>query len=434
MVVVDHNSTKGVIPIPTDENVTALRTAEHYMANVFPRFGLCDVFLSDRGPQFDSQVMKEICRILSIDQRMSTAYHPQTDGETERMNREIETYFRIYCSAYPDKWVRMLPMAEFAINNRVHSATKYTPFYLMYGSHPKAFLTEYPRTKVPSVEEWILTKQESHEEAQAALELAQQKMAGRIRRTFMPFKAGQQVWLETKNIQTGYPFRKMEPKHEGPFPIKKVLGPLVYQLTLPAQMKCHDVFHASLLTPYQETEQHGENFIAPPPVLIDGHEEEEIESILNHRKRHGNMQYFVKWKGQPTDNNSWEPEESLDNAQETLAKYKTWRKLSLTDKQQSLLTQLSLEPTLQWPPTPALPPSPLLSVPTTLPRHSMPSPHSAPTTTTSRDADGSTTERENPWSTSDPNSSPLSSTPPVELRSSRERAIRPTWKLRAHST
>ena len=164
----------------------------------------------------------------------------------------------------------------------------------MYGSHPKAFPTNYPKTKVPSVEEWILSKQKAHEEAQASLELAQSAMAGRIRRNFTPFKLGQKVWLESKNIETNYPYRKLAPKREGPFAIKKIYGPLVYQLALPQRMKCHDVFHASLLTPYEETAQHRENFIAPPPILIDGQEEEELEAILNHRKRYGVTQYYVK--------------------------------------------------------------------------------------------------------------------------------------------
>ena len=304
MVVVDHDSTKGVISIPTDDTVTVLRTAQLYHNNVYKLFGFSDVFLSDRGPQFDTQVMRELCKILKIDQRMSSAYHPQTDGETERMNREIQTYFRLYCANYPHSWVEKLPTAQFAINNRVHSATKHTPFYLMYGSHPKPFPSEYPKTKLPTLEQWLLDKQKANSEAQAALELAQARMAGKLRQNFTPFKIGQKVWLETTNLETGYPFRKLAPKREGPFEINQVLGPLTYRLTLPSRMKIHDVFHASLLTPYHETPQHGPNFITPPPDIIDGHEEYELESIINHRKRYGNMQYLVRWKGQPTEENS----------------------------------------------------------------------------------------------------------------------------------
>ena len=118
-----------------------------------------------------------------------------------------------------------------------------------------------------------------------------------------PFKKGDKVWLESKYLKLRYESKKIAPKREGPFKIKKVLGPLVYQLTLPAQMKCHDVFHVSLLTLYEETPQHGPNFVAPPPTLIDGQEEEELEAIINHRKRHGVTSYLIKWKGKPTEEN-----------------------------------------------------------------------------------------------------------------------------------
>lgn len=92
MVVVDHDSTKGVIIIPCTEQVDATRTATMYHRNVFRRFGLPDKFLSDRGPQFDSNFLKELWKLTGVEGRMSTAYHPQMDDETERMNREIEAY------------------------------------------------------------------------------------------------------------------------------------------------------------------------------------------------------------------------------------------------------------------------------------------------------------------------------------------------------
>lgn len=322
MVVVDHNSTKGVIICPCTEQIDAIGTAKLYHKHVFRRYGLPDVFLSDRGPQFASQVMQELWRILGVQGRMSTAYHPQTDGETERNNQEIESYLRIFCSSYPETWANLVPDMEFALNNQEHSATKHSPFFLMYRSHPKAFPTVFPNSKVPSIQEWTLSKIRAQEEAGAALELATQRMAARVNRNFIPFQEDQKVWLETKNLETGYPYRKLAPKREGPFKIREVLSPLVYKLGLPKRMKCHDVFHASLLTPYHETAQHGPNFLMPPPDLIDGQEEYEVEALITHKKRYGHMVYLVKWKDQPTEENSWEPESHLTNAQHLLYKYK----------------------------------------------------------------------------------------------------------------
>ena len=92
MVVVDHSSTKGVICIPCHKTIDAQTTAQNFIDHVFQRFGLPNSFLSNRGPQFSSQVFKQIARILGFKTLQSTAYHPQTDGETECVNQELEVY------------------------------------------------------------------------------------------------------------------------------------------------------------------------------------------------------------------------------------------------------------------------------------------------------------------------------------------------------
>jgi hypothetical protein len=121
-------------------------------------------------------------------------------------------------------------------------------------------------------------------------------MAARNFKDFKPFSKGQLVWLEMTHFSDGYPLKKLVPKRQGPFKIKEVLGKLVYRLDLKGQRKIHDVFHASLLTLYHETEQHGRNYTEPVPEIIDGHEEHEVEAILNHKKSYGRIQYLVKWK------------------------------------------------------------------------------------------------------------------------------------------
>ena len=110
------------------------------------------------------------------------------------------------------------------------------------------------------------------------------------------YKTGDQVWLEGRNLRIDRPSVKLAPKRYGPFKIRKVLSPVTYQLILPPQWKIHDVFHADLLTPYHETELHRPNFTRPPPDLIDGEEEYEIEEILQSRKsgRGRKVQYLVK--------------------------------------------------------------------------------------------------------------------------------------------
>ena len=137
------------------------------------------------------------------------------------------------------------------------------------------------------------------------------------------YQAGDQVWLEGRNLRIDQPSAKLAPKRHGPFKVKKVLSPITYQLELPPQWKIHDVFHADLLTPYRETELHGPNFMKPPPDLIDGEEEYEIEEILQSR-RHGKgrkIQYLVKWQGYPDSENQWVDWDNL-HADKALADFK----------------------------------------------------------------------------------------------------------------
>jgi hypothetical protein len=147
-------------------------------------------------------------------------------------------------------------------------------------------------------------------------------MMERITQKFIPFKKGDEVWLDSKNLKLPYPTRKLAPKQEGPFPIIEVISPLSYRLKLPDQWKIHPVFHAHLLTPFREMSAHGSNYLRPPPDLIDGVEEHEVEFITRHRLRGRTHQYLVKWKGYPTADNTWEPESNLDHAAELLKEYK----------------------------------------------------------------------------------------------------------------
>ena len=142
----------------------------------------------------------------------------------------------------------------------------------------------FKNTNYPTMEEQMKTLLWNREEALAAHELAQGRMVEWQKSTFTPFKRGDKVWLNSRNLKTNY-HKKMKPKHEGPFVITEVLGPVTYRLKLPTSWRVHDVFHATLLKPYKENEIHGKNFTQPPPELVEGEEVYEVETILNHRKR-----------------------------------------------------------------------------------------------------------------------------------------------------
>jgi len=153
MVMVDHGSTKGVISIPCNKTIDATLTAQNYIDHVYQRFGLHDSFLSDRGPQFSSQVFREMARLLGIRTLRSMAYHPQTDRETEWVNQELEIYFRIFCSNNPKTWKQLNPLMEFSHNQKVRSTMKQTPFYLMMGYEPKDIPLAFDRTNAPTAEQ-----------------------------------------------------------------------------------------------------------------------------------------------------------------------------------------------------------------------------------------------------------------------------------------
>ena len=118
LVMVDHGLTKGVILLPCNKTIMAEQVASLLLENLHKRFGLPDEIISDRGPQFAAHAFHKLLKLLNITSKLSTAYHPQTDGATERVNQEIEAYLSIFCSSFPEEWAKKLFLVEFTHNNR----------------------------------------------------------------------------------------------------------------------------------------------------------------------------------------------------------------------------------------------------------------------------------------------------------------------------
>src|SRR5271168_159710 len=194
-------------------------------------------------------------------------------------------------------------------------------FELIQGETPIAIPISFEHTKFPAIEEKMKQLIRNREEALAAHELARLRIAARKTNTFTPFVKGQKVWLDTRNLKTSY-HKKIAPKREGPFEIDKVLGPVTYRLKLPETWKIHNVFHAILLRPYTENEVHGGNFPRPLPELLEGEEVYEVESIIKHRRRGRGHQYYIKWKGYPITEATWENESAFSDDGNMLQQYK----------------------------------------------------------------------------------------------------------------
>lgn len=322
ILVVTDQATKTAVTEACRETIDAEGTADILLKSVFRRYGVSKKIISDRGPQFASKVMQAILKGLGTRSALSTAYHPQTDGATERLNQELEQYFRAYCNRNQNNWARLLPFAEIAHNSREHSATKQIPFVLLHGYPPNWPAVITAASQVPRAAERLKEIQHAREEANAAQLIAIEAMK-QSHRSFgaqgSNFQKGDRVWLEGKNLKTQYPSAKLAPKRHGPLDVLEVLGNGTYRLELPRTWRIHPVFHASLLTPYVETTAHGPNYERPPPDLVEGEEEFEIEEIIKFSpRRYNSPQYFVKWKGYPESENSWVKVQDMGNAQELM--------------------------------------------------------------------------------------------------------------------
>jgi hypothetical protein len=246
LVVVDRGLSKGVILCPCAKTITWKGTATLLRDNLFKRFGLPDKIISDRDLRFAAHAFQELFKLLNIKSNLTTAYHPQSDGATERVNQEIEAYLSIYCTSHPEDWLHSLSTLEFTHNNRRHAERAHSPFELIQGDNPISVPITFSHTKFPTIEEKMKQMINDRKEALAAHELARTRIANRKQLKFVPFEKNQKVWLDTRNLKMSH-HKKIVPKQEGPFEIDEVLGPVTYQLKLPESWRIHNVFHAALL-------------------------------------------------------------------------------------------------------------------------------------------------------------------------------------------
>jgi hypothetical protein len=196
--------------IPTTTHVTAEETAKLYLRHVFKHYGLPSDIVSDRGSQFTSRFLQSLLAQCDIKSNKLTAYHPQSDGQTERVNQVLEQYLRIFCDYQQDDWNQLLPLAEFAYNNARHSSSQISLFFTNYGHHPRCTLKvtvppSQDATSNPAAEEVIAKFKKIHEQLQADCQDAQSKYKRHYDVHVKPlpkFKIGDKVWLLCRNIST----------------------------------------------------------------------------------------------------------------------------------------------------------------------------------------------------------------------------------------
>ncbi|KAJ9526232.1 hypothetical protein QJQ45_009699 [Haematococcus lacustris] len=227
-VVVDRLS-KMVHLIPCIEAMDAKEFAELYIDHVFKYHGLSKVTISDRGATFNNQFWIEVRKLIGVDPAFSTAYHPQSDGQTERTNQIVEEMLRHYILPTQEDWPRHLAFAEFAINNSWQESIQSTPFLVNYGQSPiTPVLHKLPRPCLsPSAESFAKKWEHEVKHAQECMRVAQdrQQRYANKRRRDVTFSVGDSVLLSTKNLRNAPGrARKFLPRYVGPF---KVTGKLV---------------------------------------------------------------------------------------------------------------------------------------------------------------------------------------------------------------
>ena len=291
----------------------------------------------DRDPVLTSTFWAELMKKLNVPLRKSTAFRPQTDGQTERINQPLKHYLRQYCDYEQNDWYEMLPLAEYSYNNSVTTATQIIPFYANYGFHPCTTCTVEMELKNPASKNYAHWISSVHDLCNSYLKKTSEKMGryyDKSKKTSPPFKAGDLVMLNGKNVRTRRAAKKLDAKQFGPFKVVKLVerSGMSVELELPKRWRVHNMFHTSLLEPYRASAKG----LHPLPIAVTdrnyvdrfGVEDEvgydvdgqqvvkdfEVEEIMGSEYSTGRKKvlYLIKWKGYPVQS-EWieEPLEHL---------------------------------------------------------------------------------------------------------------------------
>ncbi|SPC67056.1 uncharacterized protein UHOD_11464 [Ustilago sp. UG-2017b] len=288
LVVVDR-LTKMAIFVPTTNELDAPELAKLFLHHVYSKHGLPTSIVSDRGSEFTSHFWRSLSTLLGIENHFSSAYHPQSDGQTERVNQVLEQFLRGYSNHLQTDWSDLLPLAEFSYNNAEHASTQLTPFFANYGYHPRFSFDNTdpaPLPPFPAARWYADQLKQLHEYVRGELDKANSQSAEQFNKRRLPspqFQPGDRVWLSVENIHSLRPTKKLDYRRLGPFSITTT-----------------------------------------PPVEIESDMEYEVKQILDSKVDHrysDPLFYLVCWVGYGPDHNSWEPASNLTHASDMIAEF-----------------------------------------------------------------------------------------------------------------
>lgn len=315
LIVVICRLTSMVHLIPCNVTDSASRVAEYYLRDVVRLHGIPSSIVSDRDSKFTSVFWKEVHRLLGTSLLMSTSFHPQTDGATERSIRNVTQILRALVEPHQCDWVDRLPMVEFAINSSVNSSTGFAPFELNYGYVPRMAKWDKEPSKFPGLQAFAERARLNLEQAHDALLQARVSAtyhANKRRKDAPAFDVGDLVYLSTRNLTLPKNrARKLAPKFIGPYKVIRASPETSsYTLELPDELvrrRVHPTFHASLLKPHYPSDE--EIFPAREAKrFYDFGEPDEqewlVEEITGHRWTGRSIEFLVHWS---LGDHTWEP-------------------------------------------------------------------------------------------------------------------------------
>lgn len=312
IMVIVHKFSKFSHFVPLHHPFTAQKVAQVFLDNIFRLHGLPTHIISDRDPIFTSSFWRELFRLAQVQLCMSTAYHPQSDGQTERVNQCLVTFLRCFVHSCPRQWLKWIPLTEYWYNTSLYSALGRSPFEVLYGHPPRHFgIANSAAMPVSNAATMLSERTTMLASVRQHLLRAQQRMKTQAdkNRSERSFKVGDHVYLRLQlYVQSSLAPRahqKLAFKYFGPFQIVEKIGSVTYKLLLQASSNIHPVFHVSLLKP-----------VPPPPCSVSTNlpdpdfalqvPEQVLQRRLHIRGTSTVPQLLIKWSRLDADLATWE--------------------------------------------------------------------------------------------------------------------------------